>query len=81
MVTVTGGNTTTIRGKDMEHGRVVMETDTLGNSVMIRDTGMEYKDGQVEKYITEIGNRIIKMVKDIAGGQMEMNIGENSRIT
>jgi hypothetical protein len=43
-------------------------------------TGMEYTDGLVEKYITGSGNRIIKMVKDIKGGQMAMNIGESTRM-
>ena len=42
MVTVTGGNSRTITEKDMEHTRVLMETDTLGNTVMVRNTGMEY---------------------------------------
>ncbi len=70
-----------IRQKDMEHSRVLMETDTLGKSVMITNTGMEYTDGQVEEYITESGKRIIMMVKDITGGQVAMNIGENGRIT
>ncbi len=59
-----------------------METDTWGNTVMMRDTGMEYTDGQrKEQYIMESGNRVRKMVKDITGGQMEMNIGETGRIT
>ncbi len=82
MVTVTGGNTRMVTGKDMEQGRVLMETDTLGNSVMIRNTGMEYTDGLMEKYITESGNRVTDMGKDIKGGQqVAMNIGENGRIT
>ena len=34
----------------------------------------------MEVYITESGNRIIKMVKGIRGGQMEMNIAENTRM-
>jgi hypothetical protein len=42
---------------------------------------MEYTDGLMEEYITDSGNRIIKMAKDITGGQMEMNIGESTRIT
>ncbi len=59
-----------------------METDTSGNTVMIRGTGMEYTDGQVGQYITESGKRIIKMVKDIRGGQqVQMNIGDNTRMT
>jgi hypothetical protein len=45
------------------------------------DTGMEYTDGQVEKCITENGNRIRKMAKDITGGQVAMNIWEITRIT
>ena len=45
------------------------------------DTGMEYTDGLMEQYITENGNRIIKMAKDISGGQMAMNIGESTRMT
>jgi hypothetical protein len=70
-----------VKGKDMEHGMVLLETDTSGNSVMISSTGMEYTDGLMEKYITENTNRVRKMVKDIRGGQMAMNIGESSRIT
>jgi hypothetical protein len=42
---------------------------------------MEYTDVLMEEYITENGNRIIKMAKDIKGGQMGLNIGESSRIT
>ena len=42
---------------------------------------MEYTDGLMEEYITDSGNRIIMMGKDISGGQMEMNIGERSRMT
>jgi hypothetical protein len=42
---------------------------------------MEYTDGLMEMYITESGNRIIKMVKDTRGGQMAMNIAENGRMT
>jgi hypothetical protein len=37
---------------------------------------MEYTDMQVKMYITENGNRITKMAKDIRGGQMDLNIGE-----
>jgi hypothetical protein len=42
---------------------------------------MEYTDGLKEMYITESGNRVIKMAKDTSGGQMEMNIGDTTRIT
>ena len=65
----------------MEHMRVLLEADTSGNTVMISITGMEYKDGLMEQYITESTNRIIEMVKDITGRQMERNIGESTRMT
>ena len=65
MVTVIGGNSRMVRQKDMEHGRVLMDLDTSGNTVMMSITGMEYTDGQVEKYITESGKRINTMDKDI----------------
>jgi hypothetical protein len=81
VVTVIGGITRMVTTKDMEHGRRLMETDTSGNTWMITSTGMEYTDGQVEEYITENGNRVIKMAKDIKGGQMAMNIGESTRMT
>jgi hypothetical protein len=48
---------------------------------MVSNTAMEYTDGLMEKYITESGNRIIKMVKDTRGRQMVLNIAENGRIT
>jgi hypothetical protein len=48
---------------------------------MMRDTGMEYTDGQVGMYITENGNRKRKMAKDTRGGQMDKNIGESTRKT
>ena len=41
---------------------------------------MEYADGLMEEYITDSGNRIIKMAKDITGGQMAINIGESTRM-
>ena len=70
-----------VNWKDMEQERVLLEADTLGNTVKIRETGMEYTDGLMEKYITESTKRVNIMAKDITGGQMEMNIGENGRIT
>ncbi len=81
MVAVIGGNSRMVRRKDMEHWRVLMETDTSGNTVIIIITGMQYTDGLMEQYITESGNRIIKMDKDITGGQMAMNIADSTRMT
>jgi hypothetical protein len=48
---------------------------------MMSDTGMEYTDGLKEMYIMENGNRKRKMAKDTRGGQMDMNIGESTRMT
>ena len=70
-----------VNTKDMEHTRAVMETDTSGNTVTIIITGMEYTDGVMGQYITESGKKVIKMVKDISGGQMEKNIGDSTRMT
>ena len=81
MVAVTGGNSRMVSKKDMEQQRVLVEADTSGNTVIIRNTGMEYSDGLVGQYITESTKRVSMMVKDITGGQMEMNIGESSRMT
>jgi hypothetical protein len=81
MVTVIGGNSRMVRRKDMEHLSGLMDTDTSGNSWMMSSTSMEYKDGLMEEYITESGNRIRWMGKDITGGQVAMNIGESTRMT
>ncbi len=70
-----------IMQRDMEHSRVLMETDTLGNGVMITETGMEYKDGLKGQYITESSKMVNLMVKDKRGGQVVRNTGESSRIT
>jgi hypothetical protein len=80
LVTVIGGNSRMVTRKDMEKGRGLMETDTSGNTWIITCTGMEYSDGLMEGYITENTNRIIKMAKDITGGQMVKNIGESGRM-
>jgi hypothetical protein len=81
MVAVIGGNLRMVRGKDMEQGRGLKEGDTSGNSWMMSSTGMESSDGLMKQYITESPNRVIVMGKDISGGQMEMNIGESTRMT
>ena len=81
MATVIGGNTRMVSKKDMEHGRLLVETDTSGKSVMMRNTGMEYSDGLMEEYITESTKRIREMEQDIKGGQMEKNIGDSTRMT
>ena len=47
---------------------------------MMSNMAMEYTDGLMEVYITESGNRIIKMVKDTRSGQMVMNIAENTKM-
>ncbi len=59
----------------------MIQTDTSGNIVKVIITGMQYTDGLMEQYITESTKSASKMVKDIRGGQMAMNIGESSRIT
>jgi hypothetical protein len=60
-----GENTRITRGKDMEYIIMMMETDTSGNTCRVTNTGMEYTDSQMEKYIMYKGNRAIKMAMDI----------------
>jgi hypothetical protein len=71
MVTVIGGNTRMATRKDMEHMIMQMETDTLGSTFRISDTGMEYTDSQMEESIMDSGNRITRMVTDILRVSME----------
>ena len=81
VATVIGEDTRMTTGKDMEYSRVLMETDTWGNSRMISYTAMEYTDGLMDQYIMENKNLIKEMVKDISNGQTAMNIAENSIMT
>jgi hypothetical protein len=50
---VIGENTRMARGKDMEYMIMIMERDTSGNTCRVTITGMEYKDGQMERYIKD----------------------------
>ena len=42
---------------------------------------MEYSDGQMDMYIMDNGNRIIKMAMDITEMQMAENTMDSSRMT
>jgi hypothetical protein len=68
VATVIGGNSRMARRKDMEQVRLLMETNTSGNSCRVSNTGMEYTDGQMEMYTMDNGNKIRKMAMDIKGG-------------
>ena len=81
VATVIGEDTRMTTGKDMEYSRVLMETDTWGNSRMIYYTAMEYTDGLMDQYIMENTNRVRKMVTDTREMQMATNIAENSIMT
>jgi hypothetical protein len=47
---------------------------------MMTKTAMVYTSGLMEMYIMDNTKRIIKMAKDITGGQLAMNIAENGRM-
>ena len=64
----------------MEHSRVLVEADTLGNGVMISNTGMEYTDGLMEMYIKDNTNKIIEKVMHIEGWQVATSIMDSSRM-
>jgi hypothetical protein len=74
MVTLIGGNTRMMRWKDMEHLSLLMETDTLGNSCRVANTGMEYSDGQMEKYIKDNGHGVIEKVMHTTRFMMAQSI-------
>jgi hypothetical protein len=77
---VIGENARIIKWKDMQLLSGLMEKDSSDNTWMIAYTGMEYIDGLMGQYIKESINRIIKMGKDITGGPMAINIGENTKM-
>jgi hypothetical protein len=64
-MTVIGENTKMATGKDMEYMILKMEGDTSANGCRVTNTGMEYTDGQMDQYIMDNGNRIIKMAMGI----------------
>ncbi len=80
VVTGIGGNGRMTRGKDMEHLIGLVEADTSGSTCRISDTGMEYTDGQMEKYIMDSGKRIRGMVTDIRGILREKNTMDHGRM-
>ena len=81
MVAVGEGNSRMVRWKDMEHSRVLMETDTSGITCRVSNMGMEYTDGQMEEYIMDSGQRIIMMVTDIREMLLAQNTMGHGRIT
>ncbi len=77
MVAVGGGNSRMVNGKAMEHTRVLMETDTSGNTLIIRKTGMELKNFLISQYTKESGKMICLMGRDFTGIGLEINIGDS----
>jgi hypothetical protein len=67
--------------KDMGHGRELMETYTWENSKMTSNTAMEFTNGLMDQCIKDSTERVAIMGGDITDGQMEVNIGDSSRIT
>ena len=78
--TVIGGNSRMAREKDMEQVRLLMETDTSGNTCRVTNTAMEYTDGQMEVYTMDNGNKIRQMAMDIRGGQVATNTMVSSKM-
>jgi hypothetical protein len=81
VMAVIGENTRMATGKDMEYMIIMVEGDTSGNGCRVTDTGMEYTDGQVEKYIMDNGNRKKEMAMDIKEMQMAQNTTDSTRMT
>jgi hypothetical protein len=80
MVSLIGGNSMIISRKDMEHLSMLMETDTLGNSCRMSNTGMEYSDGQMEMYIKDNGHRVKEKVMHITRLIMTKSIMVSTRM-
>jgi hypothetical protein len=80
MVTLNGGNTRIIRWKDMEQLSLLMEEDTLGNSCRVSNTGMEYSDNKVEKYIMDNLHIITEKVMHNPRLMMAQSIMVSTRI-
>ena len=80
MVQHIGDNTRIIRRKDMEHLSILVETYTLGSGCRVACTGMEYLDGQMERYIKDNANKIKEKAMDIPGGQAVMSIMDNTKM-
>ena len=55
---VIGDITRMERWKDMEYIIIIVEKNTWGNTCKVTYTGMEYTDGQLQKYIMGYRNRI-----------------------
>jgi hypothetical protein len=81
VMAVIGENTRMATGKDMEYMIMMMEGDTSGNGCRVTDTGMEYPDGQMEQYIMDNLNRVIKMAMDIKEMQKAQNTMDSTRMT
>jgi hypothetical protein len=69
-----------IEGKGMGHMKLTMEADISGSTGVMPCTGTGYTDGLMERYITENGNKMVKMDMDITSGQMAMNIAVSSKM-
>jgi hypothetical protein len=65
MVTGIGEKSRITNWRELEQKSGLVEPDTSGSGCRISNTGMEYKDGQMELNIMESGNRVIMMVTDI----------------
>ncbi len=75
-----GVNTRMVRAKDMEHISMLLEANTLGKLLRMKDTGMEYSNAQMELYIKDNSNRIITKVMHITGMQVAKSIMDSSRM-
>ncbi len=65
----------------MQHMSILVEADTLGSGCRMTNTGMEYSDGQMEKYIKDNINKVKKeKVMDITGGQVATSIMDSTRM-
>ena len=58
MIAVIGGNTRIMTVKDMVQCCMLVNRNTWGNTCNIKDMGMEYTDGHMERYIMDNTSRV-----------------------
>jgi hypothetical protein len=80
MAIVIGGNSRSIRRKDMVQSSLLVETLTWGNSCRIKNMVMEYTDGQMEVYIMDNLKKVTLMAMDTNVFRMVVNIMDSTRM-
>jgi hypothetical protein len=80
MVRVIGEKSRIIRMKDMVHIWLLVDRNTSANLFKIKDTGMEYTDGPMERYIMDNTTRVKKKAMENLYFLMAITIMDSSKM-